>query len=123
MIILDSNIWIAYLNKSDSQHRKAVSLFGQIKDEILITEYIIIEVATVLAMRVDKNIADDFIRFVTDNTDIQVLSSSENFLSKSIEYFFEYKDNDLSFVDISLLALSKNYELYTFDKELKKQIV
>ena len=47
MIILDSNIWIAYLNKNDNQHNKAVSFFDKIKENILITEYIILEVATV----------------------------------------------------------------------------
>jgi predicted nucleic acid-binding protein len=122
MIILDSNIWIAYLNKNDSQHRKAVSIFSKIKEDVLVTEYIILEVATVLSMRVDKKIADNFINLIRSNQDIEVFSSSENFFNKTLGYFLEYQKGNLSFVDISLLALSKNYQVFTFDEDLKKEI-
>jgi predicted nucleic acid-binding protein len=122
MIILDSNIWIAYLNKNDSQHSQAVSVFNKIEDNILITEYIILEVATVLAMRADKQIADAFIDLVMKNQDIKVLSSSKIFFNKTLGHFLKYKKSNLSFVDISLLALSKNYQVFTLDKELKKEI-
>jgi predicted nucleic acid-binding protein len=122
MTLFDSNIWIAYLNKNDSQHKKAVSLFNKLDEELLITEYIILEVATVLAMRVDKKLANNFLEIVLDNTDIQVLTSSGDFFAKTVDYFISYKDNDLSFADVSLLALSRIYDVYTFDKELEKRI-
>ena len=99
MTILDSNIWIAFFNKNDNQHRKASLIFSKMKDEILITEYIILEVCTVLAMRVNKKIADSFLEIVLHNQAVQVLSSSSDFFYKSVGNFLDYKHKDLSFVD------------------------
>ncbi|HAM88058.1 MAG: hypothetical protein US83_C0019G0004 [Candidatus Falkowbacteria bacterium GW2011_GWC2_38_22] len=123
MIILDSNIWIAYLNKNDNQHNKAVSFFDKIKENILITEYIILEVATVLSMRIDKKTADSFIDFVTNNQDIEVMSSSDEFFKKTLDFFLKYKNGNLSFVDVSLLMLSKKFQVFTFDRNLEREIV
>lgn len=123
MIILDSNIWIAYLNKNDNQHNKAVSFFDKIKENILITEYIILEVATVLSMRIDKETADSFIDFVTNNQDIEVMSSSDKFFKKTLDFFLKYKNGNLSFVDVSLLMLSKKFQVFTFDRDLEREIV
>lgn len=122
MTILDSNIWIAFFNKNDNQHRKASLIFSKIKDEILISEYIVLEVCTVLAIRVNKKIADNFLEIVLHNQDVQILPSSSDFFHKSIKNFLDYKHKDLSFVDISLLNLAKNYKLLTFDKKLEKAI-
>lgn len=122
MIIIDSNIWIAYLNKNDSQHRKAVSFMSEVKEGVLITEYIILEVATVLAMKIDKRAADSFVDFVTNNRDIEVLSSSGDNFYKTLDFFLKYKKNNLSFIDLSLLALSKKYQVFTFDRNLEKEI-
>lgn len=122
MTVLDSNVWIAYLNKNDNQHRKAVNTFNKLDDEILITEYIILEVCSVLTMRVSKATADDFLKIVINNQDVQVLSSSNSFFHKTINYFLDYSNDNLSFVDVSLLKLSRNYELKTFDKKLKNAV-
>lgn len=122
MTIFDSNIWIAYLNKDDSQHRRATSYFSRLDDELLITEYIILEVVTVLAMRVDKDLADNFLDLVLNNTDVQVLKSSSDFFDSSVNAFQKYKKDNLSFVDISLLKLARDYKVSTFDEDLKKEI-
>lgn len=123
MIILDSNIWIAYLNINDNQHRKAELLLSKIEDNIVITEYIIMEVVTVLSMRVGKQTADSFIDLVTNNQNIEVMSSSNEFFNNSLNNFLKYKKNNLSFVDISLLGLSKKYQVFTFDRNLEKEIL
>jgi predicted nucleic acid-binding protein len=122
MIILDSNIWIAYLNKEDAQHKKAVSLFEEIDDGVIISEYILLEVITVLAMKVNKKVADSFINFVFNNQDIKILPSSGELFSNFLKGFLKHKKNNLSFVDISLLVLSKKYSVFSFDKELEKEI-
>ena len=52
--ILDSNVWIAFLHKGDSQHKKAQRIFARQKEPIVIPEYVIIEVSSVLLQKASK---------------------------------------------------------------------
>ena len=50
MIIVDSNIWIAWLHAGDSQHARAQKIMDRFVSlgGAAITEYVILEVSTVL---------------------------------------------------------------------------
>ncbi len=122
MIILDSNVWIAFLDKSDSQHKQAEKIFNELKQKIIITEYIILEVCSVLSLKVNKKVADSFIEMAFNNRDIEVLLSDEHFFKETTKLFLNCLYTHLSFADISLLYLSNFYNVITFDKELQKAI-
>ncbi len=120
MKVLDSNIWIAFLNKKDSQHQKAVKLFDVLDSKVIIPEYIILEVCSILVLKVNKETADNFLKMIFLNKDVEVLFS-DNFL-KVADFFISKKIKKLSFIDIFLLYLSDDYEVLTFDKDLQKAI-
>ncbi|MBU4298483.1 PIN domain-containing protein [Patescibacteria group bacterium] len=122
MVILDSNIWIALLNIDDSNHSKARQLFREIKEKIVLPEYIILETATLLSQKISKKSADDFIKNVIDNKDIEILPSSKEFLEKVIEFYLSKRIEKLSFVDYSLLYLVPKVRVITLDKVLKREI-
>ncbi len=123
MIILDSNIWIAFLNVDDVNHKKAEKIFEETKEKIILTEYILLETVTVLSQKVDKEVSDRFIDGVVNNRDIEILPSSEEFLNGVIKFYLPKKNKNLSFVDYSLLYLSKKIKVITFDKTLQREII
>ncbi len=120
MQILDSNIWIAFLNKNDSQHKKAENIFSRLNAKILLPEYIVLEVCSVLNQKVSKKTADLFLKIAFLNKDVKILPS-EDFV-ETVSLFIERKDGKLSFVDVLLLYLSEKNEIISFDKDLKKAI-
>lgn len=121
MTVLDSNIWIASFDNSDSTHKQSLELFKQLSiDDILLTEYIILEVTTILKQNKSSKIANKFIQRVTD-LNISLLKSKD-FYQKTLSLFQSLEENKLSFVDTSLLYLSKEYEIKTFDKNLQKAL-
>ncbi len=125
MVILDSNVWIAFLNKNDSNHKKADEIFNKLanrREKIIITEYILLEVVTVLSQKVGKKLADQFIEIAGNTKRIEIISSSADFLNDVLTFYLKQKNRNLSFVDYSLLYLSRQYEILTFDKELKRKI-
>lgn len=122
MVILDSNLWVAFLYTKDPNHKKAERIFENLKEKIIVTEYIILEVATIISQKVSKKVADDFIEDVIDNRDIEVLPSSKEFLDEIIKFYLSKKNENLSFVDYSLLYLSQKMEVITFDKVLKREL-
>ena len=121
-ILLDSNIWIGLLNVDDLYHKKAGTLLKKIKEKIILPEYVILEVATIISQKVNKETSNDFIRNVIDNKDIEIFSSSREFLGEVMNFYLSNKEKKLSFVDYSLLYLSKKMEVLTFDKNLQKEI-
>lgn len=122
MIILDSNVWIAYLSKIDSQHEKAEKLFAKLDEEVALPEYLVGEICSVLALRAGKQIADRFLDFISDNSSLEIILSDKELFLGSIGVFQKMKTNKLSFVDCSLIYLADFYKILTFDKLLKKTI-
>lgn len=122
MIILDSNVWVAYLNKNDSQHKKAEEIFSHLTAGLAVPEYVILEVCSVLTLKANKSIADKFLEFITDNQDIEILFSNHVFFTGVIVCFKNTSQQKLSFTDIALVYLSKTHKVITFDKQLEKAI-
>lgn len=121
MTILDSSVWIALLDIDDSQHEKARKALSNLQWPVLVPEYVLLEVCSVLT-RVRKELADEFIERVENSNDVQLLYSNELFCNQVLETFREYPRNDLSFVDMALLKLSEEHGLVTFDKKLQRAI-
>lgn len=122
MIIFDSNIWIAFFNISDSQHKKAEKILENISGKIFITEYVILEVSSVLLFKVNKGVANKFIEIVLNNKDIEILFSDKDFFQGTLGCFQNEKTGKLSFIDVSFLYLSNFYNVFTFDKKLEEAI-
>ena len=123
MTILDSNIWIAFFNFEDNQHQNAEEVVLRISKELIIPEYVITEVCTVLTQKINKQATNKFLDFIFSNSDIQVLYSGIEFFQPVLVLYQKLVNDKLSFIDVSLLYLSRQYQVVTFDKKLEKAIV
>lgn len=121
MMILDSNVWIALYYEEDSQHKKALRLAPSFL-RIAIPEYIILETSTILLVKVGKEASEKFLDHVFDNREITILFSTREFFQETVKVFREKNDKKLSAIDASLLHLSAEHEVITFDKDLEKAI-
>ncbi|MCD6149611.1 PIN domain-containing protein [bacterium] len=123
MTILDSNIWIAFFNENDNQHKKAEKVIKELgSNSVVVPEYIVTEIASILCFKAGKEVANDFIKNIIDNKDIKILLSNKLFFSNVIDNFVNLDGHKLSFIDMAILYLSKTYEVITFDKNLGKAI-
>ena len=125
MVILDSNIWIACLDRNDSTHDQAVKLWSELEnrgEQIKVPEYVLLETTTMINRLAGKSTSDTFLDFVIDNDSVEIIPSSPEFLSKVIKNYLTLKTKDLSFVDVALLVLSAEIKVLTFDSRLKKQL-
>ena len=122
MIVLDACVWIAFLNETDSQHQKAVNIFLDVQEPILLPEYIILEVYTVLVTRVGKTEADTFLSLTADNQDVLILLTDESFFLTVIATCKEQRRPGLSFADTALVVLSSEHTIITFDRRLQKTL-
>jgi predicted nucleic acid-binding protein len=119
-VIFDSNVWIGLFNKNDSCHQQALRLFSE-HQSIGIPEYVVLEVVTVLQLRASKLKADLFAKIIKSTESVSVLCASDELFWTTLT-IFQQQTKKLSFVDCTLIALSKYYRVYTFDDELEKQL-
>lgn len=122
MTILDSNVWIGLYHRQDSQHTKSKKIFSSLTEKILIPEYIILEVCSVLLLKSNKETADTFLERVIDSEEVEVALSNEPFFFDTVETFQNYAKQDLSFTDCALLLLSRSHTIVTFDERLARAI-
>ena len=123
-IIPDTNVWVAYLDQDDALHHEATKVFANFNDQdhVLVTEYVLLETTTVLANNAGKEHADMFLEIISHNKDIDVLPSTPLDLKRFINEYQHLSVRSLSFVDVSLIVLSKDMQVITFDKKLEKKL-
>ena len=123
-ILLDTSFIVAFLFEKDKYHPQAVEIIRHLPDDtdFYLHSLVFQETATVICRRckernIDCNWAlDIFASFVTELNLIESPLKLFDTLEKMKNY-----DCKLSFVDIKLLelAISTNFEILTFDANLK----
>jgi predicted nucleic acid-binding protein len=116
--LIDSSVWVALFLDFDTQHEKAERALEKISGTIYLPQCVIAEVATVLAYKHSKQLADNFISYVSDNRDITIITDDVH----GEMQFYRTIPYRLSFVDISLILLSGKLHatLVTFDAQLAR---
>ena len=122
MMVLDSNVWIAFFNPDDSNHHEAQKIFSKTQEKVGLPEYVLLEVTTILAQKMGKDIADQFLQMTRASKDVEILPSSKEFFDGVIQLYLSKTNEKLSFIDYSLLYLSSKRNVVTFDKDLKKEL-
>jgi predicted nucleic acid-binding protein len=121
-VIFDSNVWIAYFHSTDAHHTKATALVEKYRDNpVIITEYVLLEIATLLKQKIGPAKTRAIITTVLQTDGVELLPSS-NFFTTSLAAFQNLNEKYLSFVDVSLLVLSNDFTVVTFDTQLHKAI-
>lgn len=122
MIVLDANVWIAYFHENDTQYKKAQKIFQELSGKILLPEYIIMEIATILGHHAGNDFVNRFFDHIENNNAITIVLTEQTFFLRSISEFRKINMKKFSFIDCSLLLLSESYPVITFDNALHKEI-
>jgi predicted nucleic acid-binding protein len=117
-ILIDSNILIAFFRREDIHHKKAIELLSKL-DGFYISEHVLFEIGTVLLLKEGATISKQFIDFLNNSENIQIINLFFDEFSQIVNSF-PYQKTKLSMVDLSLLIIAKNrdLDLQSFDKEL-----
>ncbi|MBI2465235.1 PIN domain-containing protein [Candidatus Shapirobacteria bacterium] len=130
-ILIDSCVWIAFYDKNDRQHEKAVEYFEKNKEKqflYVIHFLVLIETLSILKYKkFDPEILKEIRRHASGTEEIEIVKRGEINLSPKMWGLFETV-NRLGVVDVILLdyCLKNNMEIVTFDvalNELWKKLV
>lgn len=120
MHLLDSSILIAFFRENELQHAHCRQLLASFQN-FAVSEYVLLEVATVLKLKEGMAVSKKAVDLLYRNSDVTLVKLNDGELEATVE-FFSKEPSRISFVDASLLILSKRrkLQLLTLDKQLKK---
>lgn len=122
-MMIDSNIWIAYLYTDDALHERAVRFVEQTAERPLIVfEYQVVETVTLLARCSGKALADSFLNALRNSNEIKIMLSSPELFGAIAHCYKNHAQRALSFADYALLYLSQSTTVATFDTKLRNAI-
>lgn len=129
-LFVDSAFWIAFFDRSDSNHRKAKSLAQQNLNSYLpfsTSDYVLDECLTRIKRKVNTEASFLFYNLILEKirrNSLNVLQTTKEVFDKAYKIF---KNNptskSFSFTDASIVALMKVHQirsLLTFDQDFKK---
>lgn len=125
LVFVDTNVLVSLYNRKDSLHKKALIVFkslSSIKAKLIISNYVLLEVYTILSQKAGKKNAIEFGKLVRKEKPLIIKWVEEKYDEKIWEIFQEVKDKNVSYVDCSVVTqvVSGDYELCTFDQKLQK---
>ena len=116
--LIDSSVWVALFLDFDTQHKKAAQTIQNLSGIIYVPYCVIAEVATILAYKHSKQLADNFIAYIHNNKDFKIINND----ALDEMDFYKSLPHKISFVDAALIFLSGKLhaKLVTFDKQLER---
>lgn len=120
MYLVDSNLIIAYFRPTEDKHHSACKFIDAL-ESFAINDYILLEVCTVLQLREGHDAAAQAVDFLQKTKGLSFLRLNEEELEMTLDLFLKQKEK-ISFIDASLLILSKERDLTlaTLDQDLAK---
>lgn len=114
-IFVDSNYFIALYNPLDSLHPKAIEINQKIteKETLFITDYIFLEVVTVLSQKVNKKTAVRIGKHLRDDEVVNFVPIDLSFVDLTWQIFQKVKNKNMSFVDCSILVVMRSWRINT----------
>lgn len=127
-VLIGSSVWIAYFDKDDSHAERAKKILNELTESsaiLLLTDYMIQEIITVLLYKNKPKLAECFMEYLEDEPSAEILSIDASLLQKTMR-FAKSKNwrPKLSLTDWSLFTLAStlNLTLYTFDGQLNHAV-
>ena len=124
MIILDTSFIVSYYNLADDNHNGALEIMNKILKgnlNVCISDFIFSECATVLLAKLKD--LNKVVEICEKIKKIDIIRVDENLFEETWDIFKKQEKAKLSFIDCSIIALSKLKEIEkvaTFDQELMK---
>ncbi|WP_258361074.1 type II toxin-antitoxin system VapC family toxin [Moorella sulfitireducens] len=134
-VFIDTGAWYALKNKKDTHHRDAVRFFQNLAGKVVCytSDYVIDEAITLTRIRLKNHqVAATLAEELLSEKAARVVFVAPDFLSRALEIFREFKDQDFSFTDCTSFAIMESLGIeealafdthFTFEKFGLRQIV
>lgn len=120
---MDTSGWVALFVENDKNHKKAVAIFEEIKNErrlIYTSDYCIDETITTILVRGNHQQSVLAGEALFTSNIIKIVNVCPSYLMAAWELYQKYKDKKFSFTDVTSFAIMKDLNIkkaFAFDRE------
>ncbi len=120
VIIADTSGLYALFDRSDRHHKEAVAFYDGLKDPatIIVIEYVLVELMTLLKSRGFTEIAIKFRESVPYSNVFRILYITEDIEERTFSIFRKFRDKSWSYTDCAIMAVAEripNAAVFSFD--------
>lgn len=126
-VFVDSDAFVAFVKKDDSNHKKAKQIFEKLQDApitYVTSDYVFAEVVTVLSQKVNHEAAVAFIKNTKSEDSIFLIERiNEKLEDEAIQIFISQTSKNVSFIDCVNKAIIREKQMdgiFSFDDDYKK---
>ncbi len=126
-IFIDSDAFVALFRHDDTNHKKAVTLFDQLKNQsttFITSNYVFSESITVISQKVGHGIAVAYINtMISEDAQFLIKRADEFIEEEALEIFKAQTSKNTSFVDCTNMAFLKKLHadaIFSFDGIYRK---
>ena len=122
MVILDTSFLVAFFKSNDVHHAAAMEAAERYRGQTKIISFLVFqEFISILNRKVSTSIASSLGKqLLSGENNLEIYKLDEAYLDGVLELYGNLGPHSFSYVDVSLIHLSKELELpvLTFDKDL-----
>lgn len=122
-IFVDTSGWVAFFVENDKNHKKAVSIFEDIKSLkafIYTSDYVIDETITTILARGNHKQSVIVGEVLFTSEIIKIVHILPEHIERAWELYQKYKDKRFSFTDVTSFVIMKDLDIskaFAFDRE------
>ena len=110
MILVDTSFLVAVANGHDRYHAECLAMASVIQTGFMVPETVLPEAAYLIHDRLGHHVMREFVRQMTGPSwTIESLQGTD--LARSLEILQTYQDNNLDFVDATLVAIAERLNI------------
>ena len=122
-VFADAFYFVALLNRADQHHPRAVAAARQLQDNLLTTEWVLMELADALAESTSRRLVLPFIRSLEQDPKVEIIRASRELMQRGLRRYDERPDKQWSLTDCNSFVVmeeAKIREALTGDKHFKQ---
>ena len=122
-VFADAFYFVALLNRADQHHPRAVAAARQLRDNLLTTEWVLMELADALAESTSRRLVLPFIRSLEQDPKVEIIRASRELMQRGLRRYDERPDKQWSLTDCISFVVMEEAEIreaLTGDRHFKQ---
>jgi len=107
-LFADSFYFVALLNRADQYHKKVASAASQLREDIVTTDWVLMEVADALAESAFRRSVPQFIRDLAADPKVKLVRASKELFEHGLQLYQDRPDKEWTLTDcISFVVMTE----------------
>jgi predicted nucleic acid-binding protein len=122
-VFADAFYFVGLLNRKDQHHARVVAAAGQLRGELVTTEWILAEFADALAESTSRRLVLQFIRDLEQDPKVRIIRASTELFQRGLQLYDQRPDKEGSLTDcISFVVMKEEdiQDVLTGDKHFEQ---